>query len=264
MARDETLARGLGERGAREGGGEAERAVLRLYGWSGPTISLGRNEPTSPLAARALRSASTESELPLDVVRRPTGGRAVLHDAEVTYAVAAPYRAFGGPRDTYRRVNEALAAALASLGANVSVADPPDVRAAGARALPLDAGPCFQSPAPGEVVAAGRTLVGSAQARIGGALLQHGSIIIRGDQSRLAELDPAAATATPPATLEELIGPVTFDEVADALEEAVLEALGGDAGGAPVRASSWSEEERARAAALVEEKYGRPEWTWRR
>src|SRR5690606_17502269 len=95
----------------------------------------------------------------VDFVRRPTGGRAVLHDRELTYAVVVPHRALGGPRAAYRAINEALVMGLRALGVDASVSER-------GRVLPPDAGPCFQVAAPGEVVADGRKLVGSAQARL--------------------------------------------------------------------------------------------------
>src|SRR5690606_20969533 len=141
--------------------------------WNRSSVSFGRNEPASALYDRAALS-----EAGTHCVRRPTGGRAVVHERELTYCVVVPARAWGGPRRAYRRLNDALAAALRSLRA------PAEVSAAGASQGP-GAGPCFAAPAPGEVVAGGRKLVGSAQARIGGALLQHGSILVGGDQALL-------------------------------------------------------------------------------
>jgi lipoate-protein ligase A len=82
---------------------------LRLYSWSPPCISFGRNEPA------LLRYDKAEiARLGLDTVRRPTGGRAVWHDAEVTYAVAAPVTTFGSLRETYNIIHRTLAAALQS------------------------------------------------------------------------------------------------------------------------------------------------------
>lgn len=175
MARDESLARVVSD--AVEGDGtQVLPAFLRFYAWERPTLSFGRNEP-----ARSRFDADRLAEAGVDVIRRPTGGRAVLHDREVTYAVIVPARALGGPRETYRRVNAVLAAGLAALGV-------PAELAADEPTAPLDAGPCFDLPAGGEVVAHGRKLVGSAQARIRGALLQHGSILMHDDQGRIGEL----------------------------------------------------------------------------
>lgn len=224
-------------------------AVLRLYAWERPTVSFGRNEP----ARERYRPEAAGVAAGVDYVRRPTGGRAVLHDDEVTYAVIAPLRSLGGVRDAYRRVNEALAGALAALGAAVSVSD-----AAGVAAI--DAGPCFQSPAAGEVVASGRKLVGSAQARVGGALLQHGSIILSGDQSLLAHLsEKSAGPHAPPASLSTMVEGIDFADVADAVVDEMRASFGG----------SWSEggyraRELETAERLEAERYASPVWTWRR
>jgi lipoate-protein ligase A len=194
MAADHAMVRGLG-------GGEA---FLRLYRWDPPTLSLGRNEPGlgryDPEKAR---------ERGIGIVRRPTGGRAVLHGREVTYAVAAPIRAFGGLREAYRVINRALLNGLARLGVGVILAgegDPPATRE-GRR---LDRGSCFLDPAPGEIVAEGRKLAGSAQVRIGDALLQHGSILLEDDQGLIEWLRTGRSgeRTSPPAaaTLAALLG----------------------------------------------------------
>ncbi len=228
MALDHALAERLTE-------GEG---VVRLYGWSRPTVSFGKNEPAAP-------------PLPdLAYVRRPTGGRAVLHDDELTYAVVAPLDAFGGLREAYVEINRTLAEALRALGADVAVAGDGDVPAA--PRAPLDAGACFQLPARGEIVAAGRKLVGSAQARLEGALLQHGSILLSGRQGRMGPID------SEPVTLSELLGGVTRAAVAQETETALRERFGGD----------WTEggyraDELEAADRLARERYGLDTWTWR-
>ncbi len=185
-------------------------------------------------------------------MRRPTGGRAVLHRNEVTYCVVLPGRALGGPREAYVRINEGLVRGLRLLGCAAEI-----VREG--RVLPPDAGPCFQAPAPGEVMLAGRKLVGSAQVRVGESILQHGSIILGGDQTALARLRGEAGDAAPPATVESALGPVTWKAAAEALVEGMALALGGD----------WNEgdvtsEEDARARRLEAERYSDEAWTWRR
>ena len=136
-------------------------AVLRIYRWSGPTVSFGRNEPAHDRYGPALgRDAGIE------FVRRPTGGRAVLHDRELTYAAVLPGPSRGGLKAAYGLINRGLVEALSSLGVPAQMA-----AGRGPPAGP-DSGPCFDEPAPGEVTVAGRKLVGSAQARLEGALLQ--------------------------------------------------------------------------------------------
>jgi len=227
---------------------DAAPAVLRLYSWARPTVSFGRNEPT-----RGVYDADQAARLGVDLVRRPTGGRAVLHDAELTYAVAVPLRALGGARATYHRVNEALVSAVQALGADAQ-------RSAAAKdgVPPLDAGPCFQSPAEGEVVTGGRKLVGSAQARIEGALLQHGSIIVSGDQTLLTTLG-SVAEHEQPATLVEQIGPVQLDQLAEAVVVAMKKVFGGT-----WVAGEYSGDEKHMITELVQARYATDEWTWRR
>ena len=277
MARDHALAAGLG----------AGTGTLRFYRWIPATLSLGRNEPFTVGYREFLRERPD-----IEVVRRPTGGRAVLHDRELTYAVVLPARAFGGPRRAYRKINEALVEGLCGLGA--------DARVAGGRALPPDAGPCFLEPGEGEVVVAGRKVVGSAQVRIGNALLQHGSLLLLADQSplfaRLALAGAAGAsareTAAPhgisggdywkesndrdgastcnargvsapdsarPITLAEALGEVpAWPRLVEALTAGFVQTLGG----------TWSpgrmNEREAELAASFESRYASRAWTWRR
>jgi len=161
MAIDQTLL----ERAERLG-----ESWLRLYRWEPHCLSFGRHEP-----ATRRYDVDRISRLGLDLVRRPTGGRAVWHGREVTYALAAPTSRFGSLQAAYLEIHRMLADALERLGVQVSVA--PAVRTA-----PLDAGACFAQPAGGELVVAGRKVVGSAQYRQGTALLQHGSILLEDEQ----------------------------------------------------------------------------------
>jgi len=223
------------------------QGVLRLYGWRPHTVSFGRNEP-----ARGVYDVGVAEREGLAFVRRPTGGRAVLHAHEVTYCAVLPVGAFGGLREAYVRINQGLVEGLRALGCPAEVA-------LGGKALPPHAGPCFQAPAPGEVVLSGRKLVGSAQVRIGDAILQHGSVILGGDQSALARLTGAGADPAPPATLESVAGPRPWREVAEALATGLGLALGG----------AWSQgevtpQDEAAALRFAQERYATDAWTWRR
>ncbi len=152
--------------------------TLRLYRWSPPCLSLGRNQP-----ARGRYRLETLRSRGIDVVRRPTGGRAVLHDRELTYSVAVREGMLGSPRESYAVVNRALVAGIRRLGVDAALQP-----AASGRAPAPSLAPCFADPAAGEVVVGGRKLVGSAQRRERGVLLQHGSLLLEGDQSELQEL----------------------------------------------------------------------------
>jgi len=202
MAMDEALLHEANRSGA---------AFLRLYRWSPPCLSFGRNEP-----ARARYDRSAIERLGLDVVRRPTGGRAVWHEHELTYAVAAPVAAFGTLRASYRAIHERLAAALRRLGAAAALA-------AHRRAPGLDdtSGACFAAPVGGEIVVAGRKLVGSAQVRHGSAFLQHGSMLLDGSQQVVETVSRRPSPNGSATTLSAILGrPVGFDEVASAIAAA--------------------------------------------
>jgi lipoyl(octanoyl) transferase len=222
--------------------------VFRVYGWSPAALSLGRNQ-----TARGAYDTGKIRQLGLDVVRRPTGGRAIHHAAEVTYSVTALEEDAGRLADAYRRINRVLQRGLAALGIPVVVAS-------GARALTPGLAPCFDLPADGELVAAGRKLAGSAQWRHSGAILQHGSILSAGDQSVVSELlldprDPPPA----PATLQEFLGrQPALAEVGECLFDAVRELEDGAA-----RELSLEPEVLSETAAL-ESKYRDEAWTWRR
>ena len=188
---------------------EADRtgdAYLRLYRWDPPCLSFGRNEPT---LGRYDRAAIERRGIA--VVRRPTGGRAVWHEHEVTYAVAAPIATFGSLRKSYCAIHERLAAALRSLGADASLAARPTE-------APRTLGPCFAAPAGGEVLVNGRKVIGSAQVRRGTAFLQHGSILLDGSQETVRAVSRQPSAISGETTLREALGrPVCFEEVAEAI-----------------------------------------------
>ncbi len=225
--------------------------ILRVYGWSPPALSLGRNQRAAgawDLEAIAARGIA--------IVRRPTGGRAILHDREATYSVTAPAGDAGVLAESYTRINRILVHGLRALGVDVHVAP------AAARQPVPGLTPCFELPAPGELMAGSRKLVGSAQWRDAGALLQHGSIMLEGDQSLVATLlRKPLPLPPPPATLGALLGRVpTIEEVGVALFQAVraLE----DPGATPLDATEADEAETN--AARIRPLFEDPGWTWRR
>ena len=205
MARDA----GLMDR-ARETG----EVVFSIYSWTEPTLSLGRNQ-----TAAGRYDLSKMASEGIDVVRRPTGGRALLHWHEVTYSVTAPVSEAETLNESYERINRILLDGLSRLGVSA-------VESRGGDRTPRpNELPCFAEPAEGELVVDGSKLVGSAQFRENGALLQHGSILITDDQGIIAtllksdspELEPPTA-----ATLSEALGrEPSVNEVADRMFEAV-------------------------------------------
>jgi lipoate-protein ligase A len=221
--------------------------VVRIYRWTPPTVSFGRNEPAVGLYDKEIASAEG-----LAFVRRPTGGRAVLHADEVTYAVVVPVGAFGGLRDTYLQINRGLVGGLAGVGLPVKVAE-------GMASLPPDAGPCFQAPVTGEVMSGGRKLVGSAQVRMGRNLLQHGSVIVRGDQSVLDRLRGDTESGPQPATVADWLGQASWGSVSKAVAAGLRVALGGR-----WRQGGYEPAEEDEAGRLAAERYATEAWTWRR
>src|SRR2546428_5233893 len=156
------------------------RTVVRFYGWRRPTISLGRNQKVENAVDVDYCRANG-----IDVVHRPTGGRAVLHDDELTYAVISNDSSFFGDTiyGNYKRVSEALCLGYTRLGVPAVLA--PDTR----KTTPVSNGgdpPCFLSPARYELVVGGRKIVGSAQRRVRRSFLQHGSMPITCNREVLA------------------------------------------------------------------------------
>jgi len=236
--------------------------VLRLYRWDPPCLSFGRNQ-----VARNVYDPATCADLGVDIVRRPTGGLAVFHHRELTYAVLAPVAGIGRPREAYASINRALAAGLARLGAAVAIARPGIARARPIRAARH---PCFMEAAPGEVVLGNRKLAGSAMRFEKRTILQHGSILLDGDQSEIAAFEtgprditdrstrlPASAPAA--ISLNEAIGRIPgWSELYDA----VL------AGFADVFGITFSHQQstagECRRAHDLEARYRSGAWTWRR
>lgn len=242
MARDTALL----ARAARTG-----ETVFSVYTWQRPTLSFGRNQTArGRYDMEKLRASGT------DVVRRPTGGRAILHDREVTYSVTAPLEGAPSLREAYTRINRILLEGLSRLGVSAELAG------SGARAPAPTDRPCFETPTEGELVARGRKLVGSAQWRDEQGLLQHGSILVDDDQSYLSSFAASGfadnGVIPVPATLTSLLGrtPAAAD-VAGAMFEAVrlLE---------DPEAEDLSENDiRSEALAFVPN-YLDEDWTWRR
>lgn len=221
--------------------------VLRFYAWSPPCLSLGRNQPAAGrYDVDSIRAAG------VDVVRRPTGGRAVLHDRELTYSIAVPDRLLGTAKSTYLAVNAALLRGLAGLGVAAELQ-------ANSAAPPVPStDPCFAEPVDGEIVAGGRKLAGSAQLREAGVILQHGSIPLRYSEIA-AEFHRAGVLASgSPADVESTVGRVIgFDEVCRALEGAWSETIG------PCIPAVLESDELQRVAER-EVHFRDPGWTWRR
>lgn len=223
-------------------------AVFRIYSWAAPTVSFGRNQNV-----RGHYSPERMFGARVDVVRRPTGGRSILHDREITYSVTAPTPAGSTLRAAYAAINDMLLDVLNRLGADVTLAQ------TSGRAARPSAAPCFEAPGEGEMTAAGRKLVGSAQWRENGALLQHGSILVEDDQQQLGNFMTSPPAVIPaPATLRSLLGraPSTA-EVATCVASVVRERADRDA-------AELAAEPVIEAGRGYQELFSDDRWTWRR
>ena len=222
--------------------------VLRVYTWSAPTLSLGRHQ-----AARGRINADVAKNLGVALVRRPTGGRALLHHREVTYSVTAALEREDSVRDWYESINLVLLRALRLMGVKAESAMP-----TGRTPIPGSAS-CFIRADEGEIAVSGRKLVGSALLRQDGALLQHGSILLDDDQPLLAELLPdGEAPPAPAGTLRQALGRVPeVEEVANALFAALLASGAEEA--TPLDHEALLEADASEAETI----YGSGEWTYR-
>ena len=168
--------------------------TLRFYGWQPPCLSIGYNQSAGEVDVERCR------ERGVDFVRRPTGGRAVLHADELTYSVVAPQdepRVAGGVIESYRRLSQGLIAGLRALGVGAVQAEEwtPQLAAVGARASSgvrqigdgEKPAACFHVPSAYEIAVGGRKLVGSAQVRRRGCVLQHGALPLVGDVARILD-----------------------------------------------------------------------------
>jgi lipoate-protein ligase A len=200
--------------------------TLRLYRWDPPCLSLGYSQPFQDVDPVRLR------ERGWDIVRRPTGGRGILHTDELTYSVIGPRkdpRLEGGLMDSYQRLSRALFQALRYLGLPVEIHAGKDPEA---YHQPV----CFENPSDFEITAHGKKIIGSAQARKKMGILQHGSLPLGGDLTRITEVltysskeerQRAARTLNQKAaTVESILGSeITWDQACQAFISGFQETL---------------------------------------
>ena len=235
--------------------------TLRLYSWSPPCLSLGNAQPYSQIDHRLRK------EMGWDIVRRATGGRAILHTDELTYSVTAPQENpnfEGGVLRAYKYLSTGLIAALSYLGLKVEL-QPEVVLSEEDRSQPI----CFEFPSSYEITVDGKKLVGSAQLRRKGGVLQHGSLPLYGDVGRIAlvlqmddegQRDLAHKRVNERAsTLESSLGrEVTWDQTSQAMIHGFSTALG-----ISLERSTPTEMEIKRAEELHQERYANRIWTER-
>ncbi len=236
-------------------------ATLRLYAWDPACLSLGHAQPFEEVDTQAL------SQNGWGIVRRPTGGRAILHVDELTYAVIAPEteaRVAGGVLSGYLRLSQALLDVLEILGLEPEAKEKHDIEKA-QKQNPV----CFEVPSNYEITVNGKKLIGSAQARRKEGVLQHGALPLYGDLTRIitalkfkdkSQRSRAKARLLKHATTVEMeLGKaISWDEAAQAFQEAFTNTLNLD-----LVPESLSNKEKVRAQELIKEKYAHPSWTER-
>ncbi len=240
-------------------------ATLRFYRWQGPTVSLGRFQKVADVDEARI------AELGYDLVRRATGGRAILHVNELTYSVAGPIaepHMAGGVMDAYLRFSNALLSGLTVLGLKAEKAG------ASARAGRELSAACFEMPSAYEITAGGRKLMGSAQSRRKGYVLQHGSLPLWGDVARLVEvlaltcaakdhlrqqLRRQAVTLAEALELPPDTDQLDFPRLAAAMADGFASTLDQD-----LQPGTLSPNELRRSAELIRTRYADPAWTFQR
>lgn len=232
---------------------DSGRTFLRFYRWARPTASLGYGQD----AARVVDVGFCRAR-GIDIVRRLTGGKLVLHDREVTYAVASADTAVFTEtlRESYRLISRAILAGLSRLGVSARLAE--SAPAGYARGTM----PCFAFAARDEIEIGGRKIVGSAQKRTGPHFLQHGSIILDKDEALLAAVSrpgevPESLGMT---SLAEALGrPVDFDAAVGPLVQGFADVFQ-----ASFERFALSAADTEAVRAIEAARYGADAWTFRR
>jgi lipoyl(octanoyl) transferase len=246
--------------------------TLRLYSWQPPCISLGYGQPIADVDINQLAQSGW------DIVRRPTGGRAILHTDELTYAVIAPHsemRLAGSILESYFRLSQALLKALNMLG--IAAQANPKIEALqgnenshNVQGDKKQIGPvCFEVPSAYEITAMDKKLIGSAQARRKEGILQHGSLPLYGDLSRITRVlkfndhksreEAADRLLLRATTVESVLGKrIDWQTAADSLCKAFQQVLNLKLVGIPL-----TETEKSKANELVHIKYAHHSWNER-
>jgi lipoate-protein ligase A len=236
--------------------------TLRLYAWQPACLSLGYAQSVSDVDFQALAVQGWE------LVRRPTGGRAILHTDELTYSVIGPQsepRLLGGVLESYQVLSAALLQALQNLNIPAQALEKPLPPRGSDPKGPV----CFEVPSNYEITVEGKKLIGSAQARRKQGVLQHGSLPLYGDLTRItralifrdeAERSAVAQRLLQRATTAELIlgRPLDWESAARAFESAFTEALNLE-----LQVGVLTPAELEQAQELVANKYASKEWTGR-
>lgn len=236
--------------------------TLRLFAWSPPCISLGRAQPYSDINSIQLTG------LGWGVVRRITGGRAILHTDELTYSVIGPDnepRLTGGILESYRRLAHALLIALEVLGLQAKVYPNKKWTQENNDQKPI----CFEVPSNYEITYKGKKLIGSAQARRKNVVLQHGTLPLVGDLTRIIKVlnysdsasrdDAKERLLTRATTVENVLNiNIPWDQAASTFIDAFNKILN-----ITFVKSTLTADELSRIDVLIKKKYAHPDWTER-
>ena len=231
--------------------------TLRFFQWRPACLSLGYFQPYAVVDGEACTASG------VGVVRRPTGGRAILHDRELTYSVALPLATLGGDRGvepTYFRLSQALLEGLRASGAWVTLARAEPEPGSGHSPA------CFDRASAHEILLEGRKVVGSAQVRRAGALLQHGSILFDPQVDALLQclrLNPGERDRWQASMVKEIAGLEGHCECDPAALAGAIGSAFARVFGVRLRPAEATAQERAAALQLVRDKYGNPDWTAR-
>lgn len=242
MAVDDYLFRSLGEE---------PRTYLRFYRWKRPTASIGYSQKASKVV-----DVDYCGKNGIDIVRRITGGKMVLHHKEVTYSVCSSDEEIFPPNlaGSYSLVSQALMRGLERMGLHPCLADSsPDFYARGDL-------PCFSYPARNEVEVMGKKIIGSAQKRVGSKFLQHGSIPLEEDEELLQSVStlPEKSGNIRMISIHEAVGKkVSFDWVVEHLEQGFSEFFG-----VRFRLKTFSSDEMDAIRHIQTQKYENPSWTF--
>jgi lipoate-protein ligase A len=206
---------------------EHSQSVLRIYGWNPAAISIGLNQQFEDFDLSKLREAG------IDIVKRPTGGKAILHTHELTYSVVMRLEQ-QTPKEIYRRINEGLLEGVRLLGIHAELTTADD----NFRQIYREpyAVPCFTSSAKCEIQVEGKKLIGSAQRRFDTTILQHGSLLLGPEHRNIVNYFSGSVNdiksiieehlLTRTTDVQAILGrTVSFEEAASAIKQGFTTAL---------------------------------------
>lgn len=231
----------------------SKKPVLRFYGWKPAGLSIGYFQSTQVINVEECRKRE------VDIVRRLTGGNAVLHDKELTYSVIIDEKEMpSSVVESYKAISKGLLQGLRNLGLKAAMNE--DVKKEEKSAV------CFNDPSWYEIVVNGKKIVGSAQKRIDGKILQHGAVLIEADVEKYCSLFNNCS--------EELINKVK-QRMTSINDELGMKKSYGEVKGAMIKGfekelkiefeeSGLTSEEKNKAEKLEKTKYSAKEWNFLR